>query len=77
VFVPGLGETFPLPGVGFLAQGSNGYVDSPPPELGEHSVQTLREIGVEDAEIQRLLAAGVIKAAGGASQDELVANDRS
>lgn len=68
VFVPGLGETVPLPGVGFLAQGNNGYVDSPPPELGEHSIETLREIGVEDAEIERLLDAGIIKAPGRAAR---------
>jgi crotonobetainyl-CoA:carnitine CoA-transferase CaiB-like acyl-CoA transferase len=76
VFVPGLGETFPLPGVGFLAQGVNGYVDSPPPELGEHSFETLREIGVEDAEIERLLAAGIIKAPEGATLGGTAANCR-
>jgi hypothetical protein len=39
-------------------------VDSPPPELGEHSIEILREIGVDDAEIERLLAAGIIKSPG-------------
>lgn len=76
VYVPGLGETFPLPGVGFLAQGNNGYVDSPPPELGEHSIETLREIGVEDAEIERLLETGVIAAPDGLALSGSAARSR-
>jgi len=35
------------------------------PEIGEHTVEVLRAAGVADAEIERLLAAGVIVQAGG------------
>jgi len=31
-----------------------------PPELGEHSVEVLREAGYDDAEIDELLASGVV-----------------
>ena len=36
------------------------------PEIGEHTVEVLRAAGIEEAEIQRLLRAGVIVQAGGA-----------
>jgi crotonobetainyl-CoA:carnitine CoA-transferase CaiB-like acyl-CoA transferase len=32
-----------------------------PPLLGEHTADVLREIGIEDAEIERLAAAGAIE----------------
>ena len=30
------------------------------PEIGEHTIEVLREAGVDEAEIERLLRAGVI-----------------
>jgi crotonobetainyl-CoA:carnitine CoA-transferase CaiB-like acyl-CoA transferase len=59
IFIPELGETLPLPGIGFLADGQNGYVDTPPPVLGQHTAEVLREIGLDDGEIERLVEAGV------------------
>ena len=34
--------------------------DRPPPRLGEHSSEILRELGMGDAEIERLRAEGVL-----------------
>jgi crotonobetainyl-CoA:carnitine CoA-transferase CaiB-like acyl-CoA transferase len=34
--------------------------DLPPPALGEHTAEVLREFGVEDGEIERLRSAGAI-----------------
>jgi crotonobetainyl-CoA:carnitine CoA-transferase CaiB-like acyl-CoA transferase len=46
--------------VGFLAGGKNGYVESPPPVLGEHTVEVLREAGLSDEEISNLKESGVV-----------------
>jgi crotonobetainyl-CoA:carnitine CoA-transferase CaiB-like acyl-CoA transferase len=35
-----------------------------PPLLGQHTAEVLREIGVDDAEVDRLASAGVIERAG-------------
>jgi crotonobetainyl-CoA:carnitine CoA-transferase CaiB-like acyl-CoA transferase len=32
----------------------------PPPYLGQHGPEVLRELGYEDAEVERLLAEGVV-----------------
>jgi crotonobetainyl-CoA:carnitine CoA-transferase CaiB-like acyl-CoA transferase len=49
-----------LVGAGFkLAHGSPG-IDRPPPRLGEHSDEVLRDAGYSAAEIERLRGAGVI-----------------
>jgi crotonobetainyl-CoA:carnitine CoA-transferase CaiB-like acyl-CoA transferase len=49
-----------LVGAGFrLAHGSPG-LDRPPPALGEHSDEVLREAGYSPAEIQQLRAAGAV-----------------
>jgi crotonobetainyl-CoA:carnitine CoA-transferase CaiB-like acyl-CoA transferase len=76
IFIPALGETLPVPGVGFLAEGENGHVDLPPPVLGQHSIEVLRGVGVDDAELDRLLETGVIMTPDGQAQSESAAKGR-
>ena len=61
VDIPELGREYPVPGVGFLAGGKNGYVASPPPVLGEHTLEVLREAGLPDQEITDLQDAGIVR----------------
>jgi len=60
VDIPVLGREYPVPGVGFLAGGKNGYVESPPPVLGEHTLEVLSETGLSAQEIEELQEAGVV-----------------
>ena len=60
VNIPELGREYSVPGVGFLAGGKNGYVESPPPVLGEHTVEVLKEAGLSDEQISGLQASGVV-----------------
>ena len=62
VTVPALADEYPLPGVGFLAGGQNGYVESPPPALGEHTIEVLKAHGISPEQIAELSSAGVIGA---------------
>ena len=54
----GLG-TLRFPGIPAQFSKTPGAVRRPPPELGEHSVEVLAEIGYEQAEIDALVEAGV------------------
>ncbi|MGA0795935.1 MAG: CoA transferase, partial [Quisquiliibacterium sp.] len=56
-----------LVGVPVKLSRTPGAIRSPSPMLGEHSAETLREVlGMGDAEIKRLMQAGVVH---GAVQD--------
>lgn len=50
--------------VGFSA--SQGTTRRPPPQLGEHSLEVLREAGLDGPDIDALLAAGITRGADGA-----------
>ena len=49
-----------LAGSGFMLEHDGGGIDRPPPMLGEHSDEILREAGCSDADIAALRAAGAI-----------------
>jgi len=46
-----------------------GTVRRPPPRLGQHAREILRELGYADPEIERLLASGIVVAEGPAGED--------
>jgi crotonobetainyl-CoA:carnitine CoA-transferase CaiB-like acyl-CoA transferase len=52
--------TLRLPGVPIKFSDAAGSVRTGPPRLGEHSRQIVRELGYEDADVERLESAGVI-----------------
>ena len=47
-----------LAGIPSRWNGASLPISRPPPRLGEHSVEVLREVGLDSAEIERLLAEG-------------------
>ena len=50
-----------MPGA-FLHFGTRAAIgDLPPPEIGEHSMAVLREIGTDQADIDRLMELGVVR----------------
>lgn len=53
-----------LPGIPTSFSRSPGSIRRPPPRLGEHSLEVLREAGLAEDEIQAMLASGATKTAG-------------
>jgi crotonobetainyl-CoA:carnitine CoA-transferase CaiB-like acyl-CoA transferase len=52
-----------MPGIPTAFSETPGSIRRPPPRLGEHSVEILREIGYDDEAIGRLVASGVTRQA--------------
>ena len=58
--VPGVDGPITLTRAGFKLQGADPAVASPPPRLGEHTEEVLREVGYSDTDIASLRASGAI-----------------
>jgi formyl-CoA transferase len=58
--VPGVGEDISVLRTGIKVDGDPPSVDKPPPTLGQHNAEILREIGLNDTDIERLSNEGVI-----------------
>lgn len=57
---PGLGRPVTLTRAGFKMSKGDPEVSSPPPQLGQHTNEVLREIGFDDSEIARLKTVGAV-----------------
>jgi len=58
--VPGVGRDIRLLRTGIKLDGKPPKVDTPPPRLGEHTEEILRELGLGDAEIEDLRKDGLL-----------------
>jgi crotonobetainyl-CoA:carnitine CoA-transferase CaiB-like acyl-CoA transferase len=58
--MPGLGRSVTLTKAGFKMSKGDPEVASPPPRLGQHTTEVLREIGFADSEIERLKSVGAV-----------------
>ena len=58
--IPGLRHPVTLTRAGFKMSGGDPEVSSPPPRLGQHTNEVLRELGFAEAEIERLRTVGAI-----------------
>ena len=58
--MPGLGRSVTLTRAGFKMSKGDPEVTSPPPQLGQHTTEVLREIGFDDSEIARLKSVGAV-----------------
>ncbi len=58
--VPGVGRDIRVVRTGFKLNGEAPTVDSPPPQLGEHTASIMAELGYTDAEIQQLVQEQVV-----------------
>ena len=58
--LPGVDRPVTLTRAGFKLAGADPLVASPPPRLGEHTDEVLRDIGYSDGDIEGLRASGAI-----------------
>jgi crotonobetainyl-CoA:carnitine CoA-transferase CaiB-like acyl-CoA transferase len=58
--VPGIDRSITLTRAGFKLLGADPAVTSPPPRLGEHTEEVLRDVGYSETDIASLRAAGAI-----------------
>jgi crotonobetainyl-CoA:carnitine CoA-transferase CaiB-like acyl-CoA transferase len=58
--VPGLGGPFSVAVAGFKFEHGGPAITTPPPRVGEHTVEILREMGYGDGEIDAFCASGAI-----------------
>jgi crotonobetainyl-CoA:carnitine CoA-transferase CaiB-like acyl-CoA transferase len=58
--VPGVGRPITVTRAGFKLTGGDPEITSPPPGLGQHTEEVLKDLGYSDEDIGRLRRAGAI-----------------